>query len=141
MQVQGRASRRHHLDLTGVTILIVEDDGDSRDVLRQMVECWGAEAPTAGDGFEAMERLAHELPDLVLCDLLMPRMDGYELLKEMQQRPHLARIPVVAVSALGARDDLMRTFTAGFRGHLVKPIELRNVEARLRTHFRHRPPH
>jgi CheY-like chemotaxis protein len=128
---------RHRLDLTGVTVLVVEDDPDSLDVLRQIVEAFGATVQTARDGADAADVVSEDdLPDLIFCDLLMPRKNGFQLMGWLQKRPHLARIPVVAVTALGTQVDFMRTFSAGFSGHLVKPIELRQVEAQLRRFFR-----
>ena len=129
------------LDLTGVTILVVEDHEDSRDVLRQIVASTGATVLTAANGEEAMALLAtRSAPDLVFCDLMMPRMNGYEFLDWLRRQPHLARIPVIAVSALGAPADAMKTWAAGFSGHLVKPVDFWIIAAQLhRIFWAHKP--
>jgi len=123
------------LDLHGVVVLIVEDHDDSRDMLRQMVESFGAAVLTARDGREAMSLVSKAVPDLVLLDLLMPGMDGFEFMEYLRERKHPARIPVIAVTALGSRADVMKTWAAGFNGHLLKPITMDIIEAQLERVF------
>ena len=123
------------LDLRGIVVLIVEDHDDSREMLRQMVRSFGAGVLTARDGREALSLTSKVVPDLVLLDLRMPGMDGYEFMQYLRERKSLARIPVIAVTALGARDDIMKTWAAGFNGHLVKPITLDIIEAQLERVF------
>ena len=120
------------LDLHGVTILVVEDNDDSRDMLRQIAGSFGATVLSAANGEEAIALLATKpAPDLVFCDLMMPRMNGFEFMDWLRRQPHLARIPVIAVSALGAEADVMRTWSAGFSGHLVKPVDFWTIAAQL----------
>jgi CheY-like chemotaxis protein len=124
------------LDLTGLSVLIVEDNYDSRDMLRQIVGSTGATALSAANGEEAIALLATKAPpDLVFCDLVMPRMDGYQFMDWLRRQPHLARIPVIAVSALGAQADIMKTWSAGFSGHLVKPVDFWTIAAQLHRVF------
>jgi CheY-like chemotaxis protein len=129
------------LDLKGVTVLVLEDHEDSRELLRQIITSTGATVLSAANGEEAMALLATKAPpDLVFCDLLMPRMNGYEFMEWLRRQPHLARIPVIAVSALGAQTDVMKTWAAGFSGHLVKPIDFWTIAAQLhRVFWAHRP--
>jgi CheY-like chemotaxis protein len=107
----------------GVAVLVVEDDADSRDVLRQILRSLGIEPLLARDGREGLDVLSRRKPSVILCDLLMPGMDGFAFLRSVRREPDLAGIPVVAVTALGGADDLQRTWTAGFDGHLTKPID------------------
>ena len=129
------------LDLSGVTVLVVEDNDDSRDMLRQAVGSFGATVLSAANGEEAIALLAtRAAPDLVLCDLMMPRMNGYQFMDWLRRQPHLARIPVVAVSALGSEADVMKTWSAGFSGHLVKPVDFWTIASQLhRIFWAHRP--
>jgi CheY-like chemotaxis protein len=129
------------LDLKGVTVLVLEDHEDSRELLRQIITSTGATVLSAANGEEAMALLATKAPpDLVFCDLLMPRMNGYEFMDWLRRQPHLSRIPVIAVSALGAQTDVMKTWAAGFSGHLVKPIDFWTIAAQLhRVFWAHRP--
>jgi two-component system CheB/CheR fusion protein len=124
------------LDLTGVTILVVEDHDDTRDMLRQIVGSTGATVLSAANGEDAIALLTtRAAPDLVFCDLLMPRMDGYQFMDWLRRQPHLSRIPVIAISALGAEADFKRTWAAGFSGHLVKPVDLWTIAAQLHRVF------
>ena len=117
--------------LRGVAILIVEDDPDSLEVLEQMVTSFGATVITARDGREAIDAVSRTAPDLVLCDLLMPRVSGFQFMDWLRGQPHLSRIPVVAVTALETQADFMRTWEAGFNAHLVKPIEYETLRRQL----------
>lgn len=123
--------RRGGLDLRGVAVLIVEDDPDSLDLLNQMVSAFGATVLTARDGREAIELVSHTAPDLVLCDLLMPHVNGFQFMNWLRDQPHLSRIPVIAVTALGGQADVMRTWEAGFNAHLVKPIDYDTLRRQL----------
>ena len=136
------ASRR--LDLRGVTVLIVEDDPDSRDMLRQVVESFGASVAVAADGRAAFRIAAWMRPHLVLCDLRMPAVDGYGFIDRLRDDPNLSTTAVVAVTALGSDADIRRTWEAGFDGHLVKPVDYETIAAQLErifwTHRRRRDP-
>ena len=115
----------------GVTVLVVEDHPDSRDVLGKLLRSVGARPLLARDGRDALVQLEKETPDLVLCDLLMPRMDGFAFLELLRRDPIHGKLPVVAVTALGADADLHRTWAAGFDGHLTKPIDYDSILALL----------
>jgi CheY-like chemotaxis protein len=125
------APKRGSLDLRGVAVLIVEDDPDSLDFLDQMVGAFGATVLTARDGREAIELVSHTAPDLVLCDLLMPHVNGFQFMNWLRDQPHLSRIPVIAVTALSGQADIMRTWEAGFNAHLVKPIDYDTLRRQL----------
>jgi CheY-like chemotaxis protein len=121
--------------LRGRTVLIVEDHADSRDLLRMAVESCGATVQVAADGEEALARIAERRPDLVLCDLRMPNMDGFTLMQRLRADPKLRSIRVVAVTALGSDEDILRTWKAGFDGHLVKPVDLDLITSLLERVF------
>lgn len=109
--------------LGGVRILIVEDDADSLEAMRLMIESCGATVRGANDGHEALMVAATWTPDLIVCDLKMPGMDGYTLMHHLQEDPKLRGIRVVAVSGYSTDADLRRTWLAGFDGHIAKPID------------------
>jgi len=123
------------LDLAGLTIVVIEDHADSREMLRQIIESFGATVLVAEDGREALRTVAWVKPDLILCDLRMPNLDGFGFLETLRHHPTLSRTPVVAVTALGTTADIRRTWEAGFNGHLVKPIDYRMVASALERVF------
>jgi CheY-like chemotaxis protein len=127
------ASQR--LDLRGVNVLIVEDDPDSRDMLKQVVESLGASVAVAADGGGAFRIAAWMRPDLILCDLRMPVLDGFGFIDRLRHDPNLSRTAVLAVTALGSEADFRRTWEAGFDGHLVKPIDYETIAAQLERVF------
>lgn len=107
----------------GVTILVVEDHEDSRDAMRQFLESIGATVLLGRDGREGFDVLASNAPDVTLCDLRMPGVDGYMLMERVRADTRLARAKIVAVSAFGEPADIQRTWASGFDGHLVKPVD------------------
>jgi CheY-like chemotaxis protein len=124
-----------------VTILIVEDHEDSREMLRDIVESFGATAVLAVDGYDAVKKVGWIQADLVLCDLRMPRLDGFGFLDWLRHDPKLSRTPVIAVTALGTDADYRRTWDAGFNGHIIKPIDYATMAAQLeRVFWAHRGP-
>jgi CheY-like chemotaxis protein len=125
----------HKLDLSGETVLIIEDHADSREMLRQTVASFGATVVVAQDGREALRTVAWVKPDLILCDLRMPGLDGFGFVNTLREHRTLSRIPVIAVTALGTDADFKRTWEAGFNGHLVKPIDYETIAAQLARVF------
>ena len=104
------------------TILIVEDAALNRDLLVQLLED-DYRLLIAEDGLQALERAAGERPDLVLMDLSLPRMDGWEATRRLKGDPALSRVPVIAVSAHAMRGDAERARACGCDGFLTKPID------------------
>jgi CheY-like chemotaxis protein len=117
--------------LVGLSILIVEDADDARESLRLILEGFGARVWVARDGREALDTMWDAGPDLVLCDLRMPRMDGFEFMRELIRTTATNHSPVVAVSALASEADRDRTREAGFEGHLRKPFDVKALLASI----------
>src|SRR5688572_17257895 len=126
--------------LTGLSILVVEHSEDAREFLRILLERLGATVSTARDGAEALDTTLYFAADVVLCDVRLPRMDGYEFIRELRQRP--VHPPVVAISGLASEDDLRRAREAGFHAHIKKPFDATAVIAAVEAavHYRKEPP-
>lgn len=107
--------------LSDVSVLLVEDDDDTRELLRIWLEDAGTTVFQARDGGEALRKIAHVLPSVILCDLRMPVLDGCSFVRRMHDDLKL-RIPVVALTGEADEGSVVRTMEAGFSGHLVKPV-------------------
>ena len=103
-------------------VLVVDDNQDAASSLSMLVELLGHEVKTAFDGVEALELASGFHPDVVLLDLGMPRMDGYEACRRLRAQPWSAGTTVFAITGWGREDDRRKTQQAGFDGHLVKPV-------------------
>ena len=118
---------------TPARILIVDDEPLNVDYLEQELEGLGFVTETAGDGLEALDRVAAQPPDLVLLDVMMPRMDGISALRALKRDPETRLIPVVLMTALNAVEDRVRGIEAGADDFLSKPVDERELLARIRT--------
>jgi hypothetical protein len=105
-------------------ILVVDDDTRNLFVITAALEQCGARVRNAVNGRHALELLEHESADLVLMDIMMPELDGYQTLAAMRAHPDLARIPVVALSAKAMPQDREKALAAGADDYLSKPVEL-----------------
>jgi DNA-binding NarL/FixJ family response regulator len=114
-------------------ILIVDDEPLNVDYLEQELDGLGFVTETAADGLEALERVSDTPPDLVLLDVMMPRMDGISVLRVLKQDPETRLIPVVLMTALNAVDDRVRGIEAGADDFLSKPVDDRELVARIKT--------
>jgi two-component system response regulator GlrR len=124
--------RRARLPLAGVVVLAVDDHHDARQVVRLMLEPLGARVLLAESGEHALQILDGERPHIILLDILMPGMDGLAFFREVQRDADRARIPILAVTALGGLGDYIRTWTVGFAGHLTKPVEQDDLRLAIR---------
>jgi PAS domain S-box-containing protein len=112
-------------------ILIVEDNRDSADSLRELLELAGYRVEVAYSGQAALAITSEFQPEVVLCDLGLPGMTGYEVVGALRQNPSLATARMVAVSGYGQEEDKTRSRTAGFDAHLTKPVEFEELQRLL----------
>jgi PAS domain S-box-containing protein len=121
--VSREASKYH--DLSGVHVLVVDDHGDSRDLIRAVLETCGAEVDTAADVDEAMTAFVQRVPNVLISDIGMPGQDGYDLIQKVRRLPahRGGSVPAAALSAYARTEDRRRALNAGYSMHLAKPIE------------------
>jgi PAS domain S-box-containing protein len=112
-------------DLTGVRVLAVDDDGDALTMVREILEAAGAEVSTAGSAAQALDTIAQWLPDVLVADLGMPRMDGFDLIAQVRQHAHrrVRAVRAVALTAYVRSEDRLKALRSGYQTHLAKPID------------------
>src|SRR3981189_3404041 len=119
-----------------LNILIVDDESSQRTGLAGMVKAWGMHAETATDGAEALEKLETFRADVIVTDLNMPRMDGYELMRTLHEQGET--IPIIVVTAFGNVDTAVRTVhEMGAYWFLEKPIQANVMQVLLRRAAAH----
>jgi CheY-like chemotaxis protein len=112
-------------------ILVVDDNEDSRGWLATMLEMMGNEVRTAHDGEAGIVAAAEFRPDLILMDIGMPKMNGYEAARRIRQEPWGKQPMLVALTGWGSENDRRQTQEAGFNHHLVKPVDPAEIKALL----------
>lgn len=114
-------------------VLLVDDEPAMRAVCRLNLEVEGFDVLEASEGGEALKLALRERPDLVLLDVMMPSMDGYDVARRLQAHPATNRIPIVFMTALAATDDRRRGFDVGAVGYVVKPFDPVYLGEKVRT--------
>ncbi len=113
------------------TVLVVDDELLTRDLLRMMLERAGFEVVEAGDGRDALQKVNRQAPDLIILDVMMPDIDGYQVCRTLRQQQKTAGIPVLMLSAKTQPEDAEEGLRAGATRYLPKPITyndlIRNV--------------
>jgi len=111
----------------------VDDRRDAAFVLGRLLETLGQNVQTTQDPTAALEMARRTTPDVVITDIAMPDMDGYELAARLRQEPALEHVAIVALSGYGQPSDLARSAEAGIDFHLVKPVSLEALKDLLRS--------
>jgi len=114
-------------------ILVVDDEQRNRRLLRQLLEAEGHRVSEAEDGAAALECVDRSPPDVILLDLSMPKVDGFEVCRRVKQTPATAHIPILLISALTEREDRLRGIEAGADDFIAKPIDQQEVLLRVRN--------
>ena len=117
-------------------ILVVDDHEDNIELLRARLEARGYEVDAAHDGLEALERVAAAPPDLVLLDVMMPKLDGIEVVRRVKANPALPFIPIIMQTALIETEDKVEGLDAGADDYITKPINFAELEARINSLLR-----
>ncbi len=113
-------------------ILVVEDTEDNRQILRDVLSDAGFDLIEAGDGEEGVRMAAKFLPDLVLMDIQLPVVDGYEATRRIKADPALRHIPIIAVTSYALAQDEKKALAVGCSGYVAKPFSPRALLAKIR---------
>ncbi|MCK5225487.1 MAG: response regulator [Planctomycetes bacterium] len=114
-------------------ILVVDDNQQNLELLQAYLEDLDCETIAASDGLEALEKVAKKMPDLILLDVMMPKMSGFEVCKKIKGDPKTSHIPVIMVTALNEFGDIERGLDCGTDDFLTKPINKLELITRVKT--------
>jgi CheY-like chemotaxis protein len=127
-----QVASRDLADLSGVRVLVIDDAPDTLDVLEQILSFSGAATMTAPGAGAALALLEDEVPDVIVSDVGMPEVDGFELMRRIRRRAATAAIPAIALTAFTREDDRAKALQAGFTDYLAKPVEPAALAAAIR---------
>ena len=117
-------------------ILIVDDNRLIVNLLRVNLLSSGYSVITATDGFSALRMAISERPDLILLDVMMPEMDGFEVARQVRNNTLIAHVPIIMLTARGSVDSVVEGLDAGADDYISKPFEMTEVLARVKAHLR-----
>ena len=114
------------------TVLVIEDEAPLRANIVRILSAEGYRVVAAADGDEGVRRVLEERPDLVICDILMPRLDGFGVLAALRSRPETAALPFIFLTASADKDDLARGLKSGANEYVTKPFKIAGLLAAVR---------
>lgn len=118
----------------GMTVLLAEDDPDVSDLVRHVLQADGYRVEVAGDGEQALERFEECCPDLVVLDVMMPRLTGFEVLSRLRSlEEEGVCVPVLILSARTSEEDIVKGFKLGVTDYVTKPFMIGELRARVRS--------
>jgi DNA-binding response OmpR family regulator len=121
----------------GASILVADDDRDVCNILGMFLKRQGHTVSEAYDGNQAWDKIRKEKPDLVLLDIMMPGMSGLEVCRKIREAPSVSKTPVIMISALTERNEILEGFKTGATDYITKPFVNAEVLARVRAALRH----
>jgi len=128
----GAAGPAAHGQLAGLRVLMVDDAPDALFSFAELLRMEAAEVTPVSSGAAALEQLAQQPYDLLLSDISMPKMDGYELIQQVRSRENGSRLPAIAITGYGRHHDAERVLSSGFDAHLSKPVSLEHLVQTVR---------
>lgn len=117
-------------------ILVVEDQEDNRQIIRDLLTSNGFELIEAEDGEEGVAAAVREKPDLILMDIQLPGLDGYEATRRIKANPDLKKTPVIAVTSYALSGDDKKAFAAGCDGYVTKPFSPRQLLDKIKEYLK-----
>ena len=119
--------------MSDVRILYIEDNHENRLLVRRILEAEGYSMIEATDGPTGLEVAAQMQPDLILLDINLPEIDGYDLARRFRNTPGLQQVPILAITANVMKGDRERTLNSGCNGYIQKPIDVDRLPQQVRT--------
>ena len=119
-------------------ILVVDDNLDSRELVVKVLKNKGYEMVEAADGEEAIEKAIAERPNLILLDISIPKLNGYEVTQKLKGMEEFENIPIVALTAHAMKGDRKKALEAGCEGYITKPINVRELPAQVKSFIKGR---
>ncbi len=120
---------------TPKSVLVVEDNRSTRDIVIHNLSAAGYRALEAADGEQAVQVAAREPVDLVLLDVMMPKLDGFEVCRLLRRAQATANIPIIIVTARNEREDVVKAVEAGATDYIVKPFTKETLLSKVRRHL------
>lgn len=114
-------------------ILVAEDERDIRDLIGYTLRFAGFDVTVAMNGLEAIEQVGSDIPDLIILDVRMPKMTGYEACRKLKENPETRDIPVVFLSAKGQEAEIQEGLESGAEGYIIKPFAPEELVERIRS--------
>ena len=127
-----KSKSEEYQDKTSI-ILVVDDNQQNLELLQAYLEDLDCQTIAAFDGLEALEKVAKKMPDLILLDVMMPKMSGFEVCKKIKGDPKTSHIPIIMVTALNEFGDIERGLDCGTDDFLTKPINKLELVTRVKT--------
>ena len=118
--------------MTGM-VLYIEDNPDNRMLVKRVIQSMGCDCYEAGSGLEGLEKVKEQKPDVVLLDINLPDISGYEVARRMRSSgdPHMVYVPIIAITANALKGDSEKVLEAGCDVYMTKPINIRELMARV----------
>jgi PAS domain S-box-containing protein len=136
----GESVAEPQVDLAGVRVLVVDDEADTRDVLRHLLDQYQAQVSTADSAAEALALVQDDCPDVMISDIGMPGTDGYELIRQIRRLPaeRGGHVPALAMTAFARSQDRTMAMMAGYQAHVAKPFDVHELLATIASLVRRR---
>ncbi len=119
-------------------ILVVDDNRDNRELVVKILKSRGYHVIEAADGEEALKKACEERPDLILMDISIPKIDGYEVTRRLKEREEFGETPIIALTAHVMKGDMEKALSAGCRGYIAKPFTIRELPEKVEYYLRER---
>jgi len=117
-------------------ILVVEDQEDNRKIMRDLLSASGYQSIEATTGDQGLAMAEREVPDLILMDIQLPGLDGYEVTRRIKANPALMHIPIIAVTSYALSGDDQKAYAAGCDGYVTKPFSPRQLLTKIREYLK-----